>query len=156
MTLDPAVNQETGTSGRRYRGITLTCGRVEFGAIAMPTWSRWVSNNYITRCDRRLGLVGVSYSWSSSCSSRQWEPAPDRGLVALSDPRLNSPAEWERSAAIVRETWFNMLQSVPSPTHLSHTTLSQPFRNPFENKMWEVYFSKELCSFVIIVDYVSA
>ena len=35
----------------------------------------------------------------------------------------------------------------------SHT---QPFRNPFENKAWEVYFSKEVYSFVIIVDYVSA
>ena len=98
----------------------------EFGAIATPTGSRWASNNYITGCHRRLELVGVSYNWSLSCSSRQWEPAPDRGLAALSDPRLSSPAEWERSAAI-EELGVNMLQSVPSPTHLSHTTLSQPF-----------------------------
>ena len=27
-------------------------------------------------------------------------------------------------------------------THNQH----QPFRNPFENKVWEVYFSKEVCS----------
>ena len=60
LALDPAVNQETGASGRRYRGITLTCGRVEYGAIATPTWSRWTSNNYITRCHRRFELVGVS------------------------------------------------------------------------------------------------
>ena len=105
MTLDPAVNQETGACGRRYQGITLTCGRVEFSAIATPRRSRWMSNNYITGCHRRLELVRVSCSWSSSCSSRQWEPAPDRGLAALSDPRLSSPAEWERSAAIVRGTW---------------------------------------------------
>ena len=31
----------------------------------------------------------------------------------------------------------------PSPTHLSHTTNI----NPFENKVWEVYFYKEVCSF---------
>ena len=39
--------------------------------------------------------------------------------------------------------------------HLQLTSHTQPFRNPFENKVWEVYFSKEVCSFVIIVDYVS-
>ena len=59
LALDPAFNQETGASGRRYRGITLTCGRVEFGAIATPTGSRWMSNNYITRCHRQFRLVGV-------------------------------------------------------------------------------------------------
>ena len=59
LALDPAVNQETGASGLRYRGITLTCGRVEFGAIATPTGSRRMSNNYITRCHRHLEAVGV-------------------------------------------------------------------------------------------------
>ena len=49
-----------------------------------------------------------------------------------------------------------MLQSVPSPTHLSHTILLQPFHNPFENKVREVYFSKVCSSFVINVDYGSA
>ena len=29
LTLNPAVNQITGASGRSYRGITLTYGRVE-------------------------------------------------------------------------------------------------------------------------------
>ena len=40
-------------------GITLTRGRVEFSADATPTRSRWMSNNYITRCDRWVELVGV-------------------------------------------------------------------------------------------------
>ena len=66
--------------------VTLTCGRIEFGTDAMPTRSKRMSNNYITRCHRRLELVGVSCSRSSSCSSRQWEPAPDRGLAALRTP----------------------------------------------------------------------
>ena len=39
LTFDPAFNQETGASGRRYQDITLTCGRVEIGAIATPTGS---------------------------------------------------------------------------------------------------------------------
>ena len=30
----------------------------------------------------------------------------------------------------------------PSPTHFSHTTNI----NPFENKVWEIYFYKEVCS----------
>ena len=72
--------------------------------LRTPTRSRWVSNNYITRCHRRLGLVGVSCSWSSSCCSRQWDPASDRGL-GPTGPRLSSPAEWRRSAAVVRRTW---------------------------------------------------
>ena len=129
LTLDPAVNQETGASGQRYRGITLTCGRVEFGAVATPTGSRWMSNNYITRCHRRLQLVGVSRSWSSSCSSWQWEPAPDRGLAALSDPQLSSPAEWERRAAIVKRTrgqYVAVCSVSNSPlTHNPFATLSR-------------------------------
>ena len=130
--------------------VTLTSGQVEFSAHATPTESRWMSNNYITRCHRRFELVGVSCSWSSSssCSSRQREPAPDRGLAALSDPRLSIPVEWERSAAIARATWGQYV----AVCSVSNT---QPFRNPFENKVWEVYFSEYVCSFVIIVDYVS-
>ena len=133
LTFDRAVNQETGASGRGCQNITLTRGRVEFGADATLTGSRWMSNNYITWCHRRLELVGVSCSWSLSCSSRQWEPAPDRGLAALSDP----PSLVEQPSRMRKKYCYSQ-------------------RNPFENKVWEVYFSKEVCSFVIIVDYVSA
>ena len=59
LTLDTAFNQETGASGRRYRGITLTCERVEFGADATPPRSRWTTNNYITRYHRQFGSIGV-------------------------------------------------------------------------------------------------
>ena len=97
-------------------------------------------------------------SWSLSCSSRQWEPAPDRGF-GPSGPRLSSLAEWGRSAAIVRGIWgqyVNMLHSLAvSNSPLTHNQY-QTFRNPLENKVREVYFSKEVCSFVIIGDYVSA
>ena len=54
------------------------------------------------------------------------------------------------------ELGVNMWQSLSvsnSPlTHNQH----QPFRNPFENKVWEVYFSKEVCSFVHWSCHVSA
>ena len=61
---------------------------------------------------------------------------------------------------MVRGTWgqyvaVSLRLQLPSHTLLT-STLSQPFRNPFENKVWEVYFHKEVCSVVIIVDYVSA
>ena len=89
----------------------------------------------------------VWVSWNSSCSSRQWKPAPDRG-IGLSGPRLSSPAEWGRSAAIVRGTWSQYVAVCSvSNSPLTHNQY-QPFRNPFENKVWEVYFSKELRSFV--------
>ena len=39
---------------------------------------------------------------------------------------------------------------------LQLTSHTQPFCNPSENKVWEVYFSKKVSSFVIIVDNVSA
>ena len=76
---------------------------------------------------------------------------PTEGL-GPQDPRLSSPAEWERSAAIVRGTWGQYV----AVCSVSNSPLTH---NPFatiSNKVWEVYFSKEVCSFVIIVDYVSA
>ena len=148
MTFDRAVSQETGASGRRYH---------------LDLWTGWVwyrCNAHKNRVDVKqlynqvpqTTCLGVSCNSSSSCSSRLWEPAPDWGLAALNDPRLSSPAEWERSAAIVRGTWgqYVAVCSVSnSPLfRLQLTSHTQPFRNPFENKVWEVYFSKELCLFV--------
>ena len=97
LTFDPALNQETGASGRRHQDIALTYGQVEFGANATLTGNRWTSNNDITRCHREFESVGVSCS--SSCCSRQWEPAPSRGL-GPKDPWLSSPAEWEKKVLL--------------------------------------------------------
>ena len=103
-----------------------------------PTGSRWSSNNYITRCHRRLKWVAVS---SSS--------AP----VAVGD---RNPAEWEPEPSLTpgwaaqRKKCCYGRESVPvsnSPlTHNQH----QPFRNPFENKVWEVYsfIKKRVRSFI--------
>ena len=43
----------------KISGYNLDCGRVELGADMTPTRSRWMSNNYITWCDRQVQLVGV-------------------------------------------------------------------------------------------------
>ena len=73
------------------------------------------------------------------------------------DPRLSSPAEWGRSAAMVRRTLGQYVAVCPHLQLTSHTkptsTLLQPFHNPFENKVWEVYFYKEVCSFFEVVHY---
>ena len=71
------------------------------------------------------------------------------------DPRFSSPPKRERTAARGRGIWgqYVAVCSVSnSPlAHNPFATLSQPFRIK-----WEVYFSKELCSFVIIIDFVFA
>ena len=68
-----------------------------------------------------------------------WEPAADRGLWALSDPRLSNPYQERKKVLLGQYRSLSL-----SPAHLSHTTNI----NPFENKVWEIYFYKEVCSFV--------
>ena len=64
---------------------------------------------------------------------------------ALSDPRLSSRARMRKKCCYCWKNLGSICSSLsPSPTHLSHTRDI----NPFENKLWEVYFHKEVCSFV--------
>ena len=65
LTFDPAVNQEKGV--HPVEDISVSPWRVEFGAIAAPTWSRWVSNNNKTRVPQAVWvswrqLVGVRFA----------------------------------------------------------------------------------------------
>ena len=98
-------------------------------------WTGWIRCNCDAR--RRQEYVKLLYnqvpqtawvSWSSSCSSRQWEPAPDRGL-GPSGPRLSNPAEWGRSAAIVRGTWGQYV----AVCSVSNSPLTH---NPFATLSW--------------------
>ena len=142
-------NSETGASSRRYRNITLTCGRGWirwWWQMRSPTGSRWMSDKYITRCHRRLGSVavpvGVGVSWGTRCqreSQRQtegFEPSVTHGWAAQKC--------WKKCCYGQKNfgSIFSSLSS--SPTHLSHTINI----NPCENKVWEIYFYKEVCSFV--------
>ena len=88
LNFDWAVNQETGASGRRYRNITLNCGRVEFGADATPTGSRWMSNNYITRCHRRLESVQLEFETGYQTGSTEVYDAPNHVIPSLSAIQL--------------------------------------------------------------------
>ena len=110
--------------------------------------SRWSWDNNITRCPGRFELVGVKMP--------KWKPATDRGLWALSNPRLSNPSQDEEEVMIWSEELGSIKQSVP----VSSSSLTHQKHNPFENKVWEIYFYKEVYSFVhwssyIIFDYVS-
>ena len=96
------------------------------------------------------GATVSSVCWRQSFRDRMpaWEPAPDWGLAALRGPRLSCLGERERGAAIARSAGGSICCSLWS---VSNSPLTH---NPFatiSNKVWEVYFSKELCLFVIIV-----
>ena len=93
LTFDPAAIKKQVHPFEDVEDITLTCGRVEIGAIETPTESRWKSNNYITRCHKQFELESVS--WSSSCSSKQWELAPSRGL-GPSGPPVEQPSRMRK------------------------------------------------------------
>ena len=54
-------------------------------------------------------------------------------------PTVEQPSQDEKEVLLGQ---YSSLSS--SPAHLSHTTNI----NPFEYKVWEVYFYKEMCSFV--------
>ena len=129
MTFDPAVSQETGASGRRYQGIILT---------------GWIRCN----CDAHVKQVNVkqfynpvleleSVTWSQlqlkfELQFKAVRTSSQQTAWAPRTPGLSSPVEWERSAAIMRGTWGQHVAVCSVSTHLSHITLSQPFRNPFE------------------------
>ena len=146
--LKPAIH--TFTNHLAFSCHWVIFARIQWVVLVLyklvPTRSRWMSNNYITRCQSWSQLVEVRVAVRDSENQ-----LPAEGL-GLQNHRLSSLAEWERSAAIVRGTWgqYVAVFSVSnSPLTLNpFTTLS--------NKVWEIYFSKEGCSFVIIVDYVSA
>ena len=101
-----------------------------------------MSNKNITRTQ----TAWVSWSWGqlgTRCrieSQRQTEgfgPSVTHGWA--------DPSQDEKKMLLWSEELRSICSSLsPSPTHLSHTTSI----NPFENKVWEIYFYKEVCSFV--------
>ena len=153
LTFDPAVNRETGASGRRYH---------------LDMWTGWICN-----CDAHKKQVYVIQlynpvpqtvwvSWSQLLLKLELQfkavrTSSQQRAWALRTPGWAAQENEKRSAAIVRGTGSQYV-AVCSVSY-SPLTYIQPFHNPFatlSNKAWEVYFSKEVYSFVIIVDYVSA
>ena len=120
-----------------------------------PTGSRWMTNNYITRCHRQLELF-------SSESSSQFEfqsllkigcPRSENQLQAEGmgpqDPRLSSPDRVRKKCCYGQKNLGSICSSLfPSPTHLSHTTNINPFATLSRIK-WERYiFIKKRVRFV--------
>ena len=120
LTFGPAVNRETGASGRRHQDIALTM-------------DGWIGCKY----DAHRKQVGVKQwynpvrqtvreSWSQLVGDKmlQWEPAPSRGLWALRTSDWAAKQNEKEVLLKTKELGGNMLQFVQSPTHLSHITLS--------------------------------
>ena len=150
-------NSETGAYGRRYRNFILTCGRRWirwWWQMRTPTGSRWVSDNYITRCHRRFEPVAVPVG---DRMPAEWELAPDRGVGPTVTHGWAAQPEYERSAAMVRRTLGQYVAVCPCLQLTSHT---QPTSTLLRIKCERYIFIKKCVhSFieaVTIVGYVSA
>ena len=103
---------------------------------------------------RQMPVIVESVGDRKASQFADWE-CPTRA-VALSDPRLSNHSEdaeevlsgfltITQRAMVKRWSWVYIAVCpclLPSLTH--HRNIA-----PFENKVWEVYFYKEVCSFVI-------
>ena len=96
-----------------------------YNQVPQKAWGSWSWSQLETRCP-----------CENQRQTEGFRPSVTNGWATK--PR------WERSAAMVRRTLGQNNSLSPSPAHLSHTTNI----NPFENKVWERYFYKEVCSFV--------
>ena len=122
--------------------IRVSSWRVEFGAIAALRRSRWVSNYNITRCHRQVQLVEVSLlefelqfeAVRTSSRQRTWSLRTS----------VEQPSRMRKVLLWPEELGVNMLQSVQPLTHLSHTTLLQPFRIKCE---------KYVCSSLLLIKF---
>ena len=114
-----------------------------------PTGSRWMSNNYITRCHRLIEWVAVSSSQLVSsvlvAVGVSWgQDAELREGLGPQWPTVEQPNEDGKEVILwSEEHWVNMLQFVP----VSNSPLTHNQHQPFRTK-WEVYFYQEACSFI--------
>ena len=122
--------------------VTLTCGRVEFGAHATPTGSRWTSDNYTTRWVSWSQLFGVSWL--------EFEAVKTSSRQRACSPQWPPVEQLRRMRKKYCYSQRNLGSICCSLFRLQLTSHTQPFR-----EVWEVYFSKEVCSFVILVENIS-
>ena len=106
-------------------------------------------------------LVSSSqFSSSRSCSQlgtrcQRENQLADWGLEAFSDPRLSSPARMRKKCCYGQKNFGSIYSSLsPSPTHLSHTTNTNPFATLSRIK-WQRYIFIKKCvrSFIEVVHY---
>ena len=129
------------------------------------TGSRWMSNNYITRCDRRLELVGIR--GRQTVSSGQFE-LEFQSQLEIECPRSENqpqteglgPQEPGWAASRMRKCFYcqRNLGSIcvslsPSPTHLSRITNINPFATLSRIKCERYIFIKKRvrCSLKFVI-----
>ena len=98
--------------------------------------SRWALNNNITRCTDSSSQLGIR------CRSESQRQTEGFGLSVTHG--WATPAKMKKKCCYGQKNLSQYCSLSPSPTHLSHTRNI----NPFENKVWEIYFYKEVYSFV--------
>ena len=131
--------------------------------------SRWALENNITRSpggstqletgcqrDNQLadwGLCGPQWPtveqlkprWERNAAMFKRRTWVTEGLKALSDPQLSNPSQDEKEMLLwSRGELGSILQSML----VSNSSLTHNKHHPFKNKVWEIYFYKEVCSFV--------
>ena len=118
---EPSIKRSTCVNKRRNSG------------------SRCTWDSYIIRCHRRLGSIPVVFgaSWEQDAGVRISLQTETHGWA--------TPAKMRKKCCYGQKNFGSICSSLsPFPTHLSHTTNI----NPFENKVWEIYLYKKVCSFV--------
>ena len=121
-----------------------------FNSISMGVIQCWnliplemFDHNYITRCHRWLGSVLVGVSWGQDASMRI--SLQTEGLWPSLTHSWATPVKMRKKCCYGQKNFGSICSSLsPSPIHISHITNI----NPFENKVWEIYFYKEVCLFV--------
>ena len=157
MTLDRAVKRCTCVNKQRNSGNRCIRSKISEYHLDLWTWLNSVqmrtptgsrSNNYITRCHRRLESVGVRVAVPVGDKITEWEPAPDRGL-GPSGPTVEQPSRMKKKCCYSQRNLGSVYSSLsPSPTHLSHATNINPFATLSRIKCERYIFIKKRVRFV--------
>ena len=157
-SLEPSIKRCTCVNNQRNSGNRCIRSKISEYHFDLWTWlnsvqmhtstgSRWMSNNYITRCHRRLEAVGVRVAVLVGDKMPEWEPAPDRELGS-SGPTVEQLSQNEEEVLLSEELWVNMWQSIPvSSSPLTHNQY-QPFRIKRERY---IFIKKRVRSFFEVV-----
>ena len=95
--------------------------------------------------------------WVSWRQDAKWEPVADWGLWALSNPQLSNPAKMRKKCRYGHKKNLGQI----TIRSCFHSPLTHKKHHPFENKVWEIYFNKEVyslpvdCSRVYLYMYVA-
>ena len=92
--------------------------------------SKWALWKNIGRCQRQLDT-----------GRPEWGPACRLKAGSLSDPRLSNPSQDAEEVLLRRKSCINIAVCPCLHSSLTHN-------RTIKNKVWDIYFYKEVCSFV--------